>query len=67
MMIRPHLIIMIKSRRMRRTRQIACMVRRGIRTGFWWESQKEIDQQEDLDVGGKITLKLILEKEDRVI
>jgi hypothetical protein len=31
--------------------------------GFWWESQQERDHYEDLvDVGGKITLRWILEK-----
>jgi hypothetical protein len=33
---------------------------------FWWESQKERDQYEDLDVGGKI-LKWILERYDGVV
>jgi hypothetical protein len=31
--------------------------------GYWWESQKESDQQEDVYVGGRIILKWILEKE----
>jgi hypothetical protein len=30
--------------------------------GFWWESQKQRDHKEDLDIGGRITLSLILEK-----
>jgi hypothetical protein len=30
--------------------------------GFWWESQKEWDHEEDLDVGGRIILKWILER-----
>jgi hypothetical protein len=34
---------------------------KGIYTGFWWESQKEGDQYEDLDVGGVITIKWTLE------
>jgi hypothetical protein len=25
--------------------------------GFWWEIQKERDNYEDLDVGGKVVLK----------
>jgi hypothetical protein len=29
---------------------------------FWWEDQKERDHQEDIDVGGRIILKRILEK-----
>jgi hypothetical protein len=34
---------------------------RGTHIGFWWESQKDKDHWEDLDVGGKIILKWILE------
>jgi hypothetical protein len=30
--------------------------------GFWWESQKERDHEEDQDVGGRIILKWILER-----
>jgi hypothetical protein len=30
--------------------------------GFWWESQKERDHQKDIDVSGRIILKLILER-----
>jgi hypothetical protein len=30
--------------------------------GFWWESQKEKDHWEDIDAGGSIILRLILEK-----
>jgi hypothetical protein len=29
--------------------------------GFWWESQKERDHEEDLVAGGRIILKWILE------
>jgi hypothetical protein len=35
--------------------------------GFWWESQKERDHWEDLDVGGRIILEWILDKSDRVV
>jgi hypothetical protein len=35
--------------------------RRGINIGFWWESQAERHQYEDLDVGERIILKWILE------
>jgi hypothetical protein len=38
------------------------MERRGIHIGFWWESHKEIGHQKDLDVGGRIILRWILEK-----
>jgi hypothetical protein len=36
--------------------------RRGMHIGYWWESQKERDHKEDLDVGGRIILKWILDK-----
>jgi hypothetical protein len=34
---------------------------------FWWENQKEMDQQEDRDVSGRIILRSILEKQDGVM
>jgi hypothetical protein len=34
---------------------------RGTLIGYWWESQKERDHSEDLDVGGKLILKCIFE------
>jgi hypothetical protein len=33
------------------------MGRREIHVEFWWESQKELDQKEDLDVDGRIILR----------
>jgi hypothetical protein len=36
--------------------------RRVVDIQFLWESQKERDQYEDLDIGGRIILKWILEK-----
>jgi hypothetical protein len=30
--------------------------------GYWWESQKERDEYEDLDIGRWIILKWILER-----
>jgi hypothetical protein len=47
---------MIKSRRMRWAQNFACMVRIGLDRNFWWESQKERDHYQDLDVGGRIIL-----------
>jgi hypothetical protein len=43
---------MIKSRR----------VRRGMLTGYWWESQKERDHWENQGVGGWKVLKRIIDK-----
>jgi hypothetical protein len=40
----PGIIRMIKSRRMGWAGHVACMVRRGMRVGYWWESQKETDR-----------------------
>jgi hypothetical protein len=31
--------------------------RRGMHLGFWWESQKERDHQEDVDINGRMILK----------
>jgi hypothetical protein len=53
---------MIKSRRMRWVRHVVCIGRGGIHTGFLLESQNETDHQEDTDIGGRIKLKLIIEK-----
>jgi hypothetical protein len=51
-----------KSRRMRWAGHVACMgAGGGEHTEFWWESYKERDHQEDLDVG-RIILKWVLEK-----
>jgi hypothetical protein len=36
--------------------------RRGMHMGFSWEDQKEIDHQEDQDVGGRLILKWILDR-----
>jgi hypothetical protein len=36
--------------------------KRGTRIDYWWESQRERDQNEDQDVGGWIILGWILER-----
>jgi hypothetical protein len=54
---------MIKSRIMRYAGHVTRMGRRGMHVGYWWESQKESDQ----DVGGWIILKWILERQDGVV
>jgi hypothetical protein len=36
-------------------------------TGFCWESQNERDHDEGLDVGGRIILNWIIEKENGVV
>jgi hypothetical protein len=54
----PNIIRMIKPKRMRWAGHVA----RKSRRWFWWEIQKERDQYENLDVGGRIILRLILDK-----
>jgi hypothetical protein len=55
-------IRMIKSRWMRWVGLVVRVGEKKTHTGFWRESQKERDHWEDLDVGGRIRLKWILEK-----
>jgi hypothetical protein len=38
------------------------MGRKGMHIGFWRESQKERDHLEDLDIGGRIIIRWVLEK-----
>jgi hypothetical protein len=54
------IIRMIKSTMMRRAGHVARMGRIGMHIGYWWESQKERDHEEDQDVGGWTILKWIL-------
>jgi hypothetical protein len=52
---------MIKSRRMRWEGHVVRTGRREMYIRLWWESQKERDHWEDVDVAGRI-LKRILER-----
>jgi hypothetical protein len=56
------IIKMTKIRRMRWAGYVAWWGRRGMLIEYWWKSQKEKEYSEDLDVGGRIRLKWILEK-----
>jgi hypothetical protein len=58
----PNKIIMIKSWRMRWVRHVASIGEKRVYIGFWRESQNERDPQEDLDAGGRIILRQILER-----
>jgi hypothetical protein len=48
---------MMKLRWMSWAGHVARMGRRGMYTGYWWESQKERDHYEDQNVGGWTMLK----------
>jgi hypothetical protein len=49
-----NIITVIKSRRVRWEGHVARMGLRGMHIGYWWESQKERDHQQDLEAGGRI-------------
>jgi hypothetical protein len=40
---------------------------RGIRVGFWWESQKEKDHYKALEIGGRIMLQEVQGRTDLII
>jgi hypothetical protein len=58
----PSIIRIVKSRRMRLAGNVARRGRRGMHIRFWWKSQMERDHYEDLDIGGRIILRWILER-----
>jgi hypothetical protein len=41
---------------MRWTGDVDCIGRGEMRSGCWWESEKERNHYEDLDVGGRIII-----------
>jgi hypothetical protein len=53
---------MIKLKSMIRAGHVACMGRRGVHIGYWWESQKERDHYKALDIGGRIMFKKFKEE-----
>jgi hypothetical protein len=56
----PNILRVIKSRRMMWAGHVACMERGEVFRGFWFGGPKGRDHWEDLGVGGRITLRLIL-------
>lgn len=52
------IIGIIKSSRIRQEGHVASKERNRMYTRFWWEYHKKSEQYEDLDIGGKIILKL---------
>jgi hypothetical protein len=58
----PNIIRMIKSKRMKRAGHVTQMGGGGMHIGYWWESQKERNHQEDQNIGGWAILRRILER-----
>jgi hypothetical protein len=56
----PNIVRVIKSRRLRWAGHVACMGEGEMFTGFWSEGPKGRDQWEDIDIGGRITLRWTL-------
>jgi hypothetical protein len=61
---KPILSRMIKSKGIRRAGHPARIGRRVINIANLWKSQKKSGQQQDSEVGGRITLRCILQKQD---
>jgi hypothetical protein len=62
----PNIIRTIKSR-IKWAGHVERMGRRGMDIGFWWESRRGRNHQQDLDVGGRIILKWISARQDAVV
>jgi hypothetical protein len=60
-----HTIAMMKSERMKWEGNVASVGRRGMHIRFWLENQKEGDHYNELQVGGRIILKWILDRSGR--
>jgi hypothetical protein len=58
----PNIIRMITSRKMRWVERVAVMCAKTNAYRVWCQSHKERDHYKDLDIGGLIILKWILEK-----
>jgi len=58
----PHIVRVIKSRRMRWLRHVAIWGRGEAYRGLWWGNVTERDHLEDLSVDGKIILRWIFRK-----
>jgi hypothetical protein len=52
----------MKSRRMRWAGRVTSMGRGVMDVGFWWESEKEKEHKENVEVDGRIMLKWIFER-----
>jgi hypothetical protein len=63
----PNIVRVVKSRRMRWAGHVARMVKRGVCTGCWWESQTERYHWGDPEVDGRIILRWIFRKLDGVV
>jgi hypothetical protein len=60
----PNIVRVIKSRRMRWAGHVARMGRKAVFTRCWFEGPNGRDHWEDLGVGGRITLRWTLGRQD---
>jgi hypothetical protein len=51
---------------MRWAGHVSRIEKRRIHIGFWWKRKKERDYWEHLEIGGRIILKLIVDRKDEV-